>query len=55
LKAIELEDLSSAEDEPFTPGPIAIKKCKKNYESSRRFQESWAAKLPWIELHKGAE
>ncbi|KAG0572981.1 hypothetical protein KC19_VG138700 [Ceratodon purpureus] len=35
--------------------PIAVKKCKRSYESSRRFQESWATKMPSAELHRGPD
>ena len=31
------------------------KKVKKSYEASRKFQDTWAARLPWAELHQGGD
>jgi hypothetical protein len=36
-------------------GDIAAKGDKVSYEATRKFQESWAAKLPWAECVKGGD
>jgi hypothetical protein len=36
-------------------GDIAAKGDKVSYEATRKFQESWAAKLPWVECVKGGD
>jgi hypothetical protein len=36
-------------------GDIAAKGDKVSYEATQKFQENWAAKLPWVECVKGGD
>lgn len=47
----ELDDLS---DDEFVPD-VKEKVPKKNYDATRKFQETWSAKLPWAELFRGSD
>jgi hypothetical protein len=51
-----LDDVDDYLDKEFVPNPEAPKKeCKKSYEATRKFQDTWAAKLSWAELFRGAD
>lgn len=49
----EVDDCS--DDELVSIEAPLQKKCKKSYESNRKFQDTWAARLPWAELHRGSD
>jgi hypothetical protein len=38
-----------------SPSHELAKKQKKGYELNRHFQDSWAAKLPWVEVVVGVD
>ena len=51
-----LDDVDDYSDEEFVSNSKAPKKeCKKSYEATRKFQDTWAAKLSWAELFRGAD
>ena len=50
-----LDDVDEYSDEEFVPNSKAPKKeCKKSYEATQKFQDTWATKLPWAELFRRA-
>jgi hypothetical protein len=49
----EIDDCS--DDELVLIHAAPKKKRKKSYESSRKFQDTWAARLPWAELYRGSD
>ena len=50
-----VEDVDDLSDDEFEPTLHGDKVPKKNYDATRKFQETWAAKLPWAELFRGSD
>ena len=34
---------------------VKEKVTKKNYDATKKFQDTWAARLPWVELFRGSD
>ncbi|KAG0573501.1 hypothetical protein KC19_VG183600 [Ceratodon purpureus] len=51
----ELTFSDSDEEDDFEDSSPAAKKRKKDYDSTRKFQEVWAVKLPWAEGILGSD
>ena len=49
-----IDEVDDQSDEDFVAG-AAEKVPKKNYDATRKFQDSWAARLPWAELIRGTD
>ena len=49
-----IDEVDDQSDEDFVAG-AAEKVLKKNYDATRKFQDSWAARLPWVELICGID
>ena len=50
-----LPECEDSDDDDCVVGEPQQKKSKKLYEASRKFQDTWAARLPWAELHRGGD
>ena len=49
-----IEEIDEYSDEEFVPQKTAHLP-KKNYDATRKFQETWVACLPWAELFRGSD
>ena len=49
-----IEEVDDMSDDEFEPD-VKEKVPKKNYDATRKFQDTWSAKLPWAELFRGSD
>ena len=48
-----IEEADEYSDDDFVP--TTTKGPKKNYDAQRKFQDTWAARLPWAEISRGSD
>ena len=49
-----IEEVDDYSDEEFVPEKTT-KLPKKNYDTTRKFQDTWAARLSWAEVFRGSD